>query len=112
MGDWNICQFNHKKIFKYLKFIPEFDGNPAELQRFLSTSENIVNDFYDIKNVNNFLNTYIMNSIINKLTGTAKIVINIQNVHSWLELKQTLTNHFADQRETVPEPRSYSFKAT
>lgn len=84
---------------EYLKSVPEFDGNPAELQRYLNTSENIINAFYDVNDLNNFQNTYIINSLINKLTGTAKIVINIQNVHSWVELKQTLTNHFADQRD-------------
>lgn len=84
---------------EYLKCVPEFDGNPAELQRYLSTSENIINAFYDVNNLNNFQNSYIINSLINKLTGTAKIVINIQNVRSWIELKETLTNHFADQRD-------------
>lgn len=84
---------------EFLKCIPEFDGNPTELHRFISTSDSIINNFYDRANPASFMNTFILNSIINRLSGTAKLVANIQNVSTWQELKTTLYSHFADQRD-------------
>lgn len=98
---YNININNNNMAFKveYLKCIPEYDGNHTELQRFINTSESIINTFYDRQTPNNFQNAFIINSIINKLTGQAKLVANIQNVATWLELKTTLTSHFSDQRD-------------
>lgn len=84
---------------EYLNCIPEFDGNPNELSRYLSTSESLIQTFYDIQNPNNFQNTYLLNSIISKLKGNAKVIANIQTIISWQQLKDVLTRNFADQRD-------------
>lgn len=39
--------------------------------------------------------------MIGKLTGNAKLIVNIQNVKTWDELKDTLLRNFADQRDEV-----------
>ncbi|KAK4876170.1 hypothetical protein RN001_012592 [Aquatica leii] len=91
----NMNQFKAE----FLQCIPEFDGNPNELNRYLLTSESIIEQFYDEKNPTNFQNTFILNSIISKLRGNAKLLVNIQNVSTWSELKTVLTNSFADQRD-------------
>lgn len=84
---------------EYLNCVAQFDGNPNELNRFLSSCESIITNFYDNANVNNFQNVFLLNSLINKLTGNARVVVNIQNVSTWNELKNTLRRNFADQRD-------------
>lgn len=86
---------------EYLSCIPEFDGNPNDLNRFLAVSESIINNFYDATNHNNFQNVYLLNSVISKLKGNAKTLINIQPVNTWADLKALLTRNFADQRDEV-----------
>ena len=87
-------------LFKaeYLGCIPEFNGNPEELQRFINTCESVIVNFCSAT-APNFQDTFILNSILNKLTGTARIIANIQSVQTWAELKTALTNHFGDQRD-------------
>lgn len=84
---------------EYLNCVPEFDGNPNELGRYLSICESILSSFYDRRNPDSFHNVYLLNSLISKLKGNARLVINIQNVNSWDELKLVLTRNFADQRD-------------
>ncbi|KAJ8967270.1 hypothetical protein NQ314_002998 [Rhamnusium bicolor] len=84
---------------EYLSCVPQFDGNPNELNRVLSTCDSVITAFYDATNPNNFHNVYLLNSLIGKLTGSAKVVVNIQSVTTWNELKDTLYRNFADQRD-------------
>lgn len=84
---------------EYLNCVPNFDGNPSELNRYLSTCESIITTFYDRQNLNNFQNVYILNSLISKLSGNARSVVNIQNCSNWDDLKTTLYRNFADQRD-------------
>lgn len=97
----NLISKNMANTFKpeYLNCVPNFDGNATELNRYLSICESIINNFYDATNPNNFQNTYLLNSLIGKLTGNARLVINIQNVTNWNELKATLNRNFADRRD-------------
>lgn len=84
---------------EYLKCVPVFDGNPNDLNRYLAVCEAIINEFYDNTNPGSFKNIYLLNSLISKLQGNAKLVINIQNVATWHDVKSTLTRNFADQRD-------------
>lgn len=84
---------------EYLNCVPQFDGNPNELNRYLATCESIINSFYDAENPDSFHNVYLLNSLIGKLTGNAKLIVNIQNAATWAELKDTLYRNFADQRD-------------
>lgn len=84
---------------EYLHCVPQFDGNPNELNRYLSICDSIIAEFYDAANPNNFHNVFLLNSLIGKLTGSAKLVVNIQSVTTWAELKETLYRNFADQRD-------------
>lgn len=86
---------------EYLNCVPNFSGDPNELNEFLSTASSIIDTFYDHQNPNNFLNTYIVKSIQNKLTGNAKVAINIQTCKTWDDLKSALTRNFSDQRDEV-----------
>lgn len=84
---------------EYFNCVPVFDGSPNDLNRFLTTCEILIKTFYDKENPNCFNNTYLMHSLINKLQGTAKLVVNIQSVKNWEDLKNTLYRNFADQRD-------------
>lgn len=44
-----------------------------------------------------FQNTFLLNSLIGKLAGTARIVVNIQNISTWEDLKSILHRSFDDQ---------------
>lgn len=89
------------EIFKaeYLNCIPDFDGNPNELGRYLATCESILAKFYNRTDEGCFHNSYLLHSFLSKLKGNARLVINIHNVETWDDLKSTLQRNFADQRD-------------
>lgn len=45
----------------YLKTIPEFDGNPANVATFLSSCNLVMNQFFDANNPNLYLNHFLLN---------------------------------------------------
>lgn len=93
--DFNMAQFKPE----YLNCVPEFDGNPNDLNRYLSVCQSFIDAFYVTAQQNSFQNIYLLNSIIGKLTGNAKLVLGTQNVTTWDQLKTILSRHFADQRD-------------
>lgn len=84
---------------EYLNCVPHFDGNPNDLNRYLSVCQSLIDTFYKANEPHNFQNVYLLNCIIGKLTGNAKLVLGTQNVNTWEELKLILGRHFADQRD-------------
>lgn len=84
---------------EYLQCVPQFDGNPNDLNRYLTTCQSLIDNFYNVSNPLDFQNTFLLNSLIGKLSGTAKIVVNIQNISTWEDLKSILHRNFADQRD-------------
>ena len=40
--------------FNYLNYIPQFDGNPNDLNRYLSVCQSIVDSFYQPNDPKNF----------------------------------------------------------
>jgi len=84
---------------EFLNCVPIFDGNPNELNRYLTTCESLITAFYDRSNPSSFQNVYLFHSLLGKLSGNARVIANIQNVSTWDELKNCLRSHFADQRD-------------
>lgn len=78
--------------------IPDFGGNPNELQFFLESIDNIVLHFFDARNANNFQNTIIFRTIISKLKDSAREVINISGSSTIAEIRQELIRNFSDPR--------------
>lgn len=97
----DTLQFETMSQFKpeYLNCVPQFDGNPSELNRYLATCKSLIDNFYDINNRNSFQNIYLLNCLIGKLSGNARLVVNVQNVSTWEDLKETLNRNFADRRD-------------
>lgn len=82
-----------------LKTIPEYNGNPVGLVRFIKTVEQISETYYDTRKINCPQNILIINTIFSKLTGAASEAVNIYNASNWPEIKATLLQNFGDQRD-------------
>lgn len=103
----SILLNNQRKKYKnmsdfkteYLNCVPQFDGNPNELYRYLNICEGFIKKFYKQNDPTCFENIYLINCLISKLSGNAKIIVSIQNCDTWDCLKATLTRNFADQRD-------------
>lgn len=87
-------------IFKSLRLLPEFDGNPNILTRFISLCDQLV-----IRHLNTgpgfeLENQSLLNGILNKITGPAARLINSNGIPSdWNGIRNSLINNFADQRD-------------
>lgn len=85
---------------KNLNVIPDFDGNPNKLHRFIQASEAILLHYFDLENTNNFQNTLLLNGILNKLHGRAEEIVAIHGAtNSWDNIKNALLLNFGDQRD-------------
>lgn len=87
-------------IFKALRLVPEFDGNPNILTRFIRICDQLVTQF--IKNDPGYelTNLCLINGILNKVTGPAARTINANGIpENWLGIRNALINNFADQRD-------------
>ena len=71
------------------------------LAEFLQCSQSIIDTFVDREKHQNFLNIFILKSILNKLRGNAKTAVNINHVTTWDEVRDTLNRNFGDQRDEV-----------
>lgn len=79
--------------------IPHFDGNPKLLQRFVTSSENLIKAFQNSTNLNDPINICLFDTILSKLTGrAAELIVSRAELNTWTLVKQALINTFADQR--------------
>lgn len=85
--------------FDYLRIVPEFTGNPNTLTDFITTSEQLINQFYNTQDVTDFQNILLLRSIKNKIRGDAANNLASYNITSWLELKNALLATYADKRD-------------
>src|ERR1700712_2701965 len=80
----------HELKLEYLHILPEFHGEQALLSEFISTSEQLINRFYDNANLDNFQNVLLLKSIKNKIKGEAAVAISSYNINRWADLKTAL----------------------
>lgn len=79
--------------------IPNFDGNPRILQRFISSCENLLKAFQNKQNLNDPINVCLTDTILGKLTHrAADLVASRPELNTWQLIKDTLILSFADQR--------------
>lgn len=97
----NVTHLEHtlSQIKSSLQIIPNYDGSPNQLHRFITTCETILTQYYDAETPNCFNNSLILHSILNKLQGKAEEIVNINGVTSWEQLKFVLLKNFGDQRD-------------
>lgn len=84
---------------EYLNMIPDFNGEPELLPRFIQICEKLVVRFYNSQNINDFQNEYLMSSILAKIKGSAAVNISSCVINSWLNLKNALMNSYGDKRD-------------
>lgn len=87
-------------VYKALRLVPEFDGNPHVLTRFIKLCDQLVNEFVRTEAGSELLNLALLNGILNKVTGPAARLINSNGIpDSWQGIRSALINSFADQRD-------------
>lgn len=85
---------------EFLSMIPEFNGEPELLPRFLEISEKVVNRFYNPHNIDDFQNEYLMSSIRSKIVGKAALNLSGLVLNTWQDLKTNLLYAYADKRDS------------
>lgn len=87
-------------IFKVLRPVPEFDGNPNVLTRFIKLCDQICTAYLSNAQGSELSNLCLINGILNKITGPAARTINSNGIpESWLGIRNSLINNFSDQRD-------------
>ncbi|KAA5586680.1 hypothetical protein F3H15_37250, partial [Pseudomonas aeruginosa] len=88
------------QIYKALRPVPEFDGNPNILTRFIRICDQIVTQYIRTDPGNELNNLSLINGILNKITGPAARTINSNGIpENWLGIRTALINNFSDQRD-------------
>nr|XP_034839919.1 uncharacterized protein LOC117996018 [Maniola hyperantus]XP_034839920.1 uncharacterized protein LOC117996019 [Maniola hyperantus] len=88
------------KVYKAMRVIPEFDGNPNVLTRFIKICDQLAAQYLSTAPGSEFTNVFLLNGILNKITGTAACTINSNGIpDSWLGIRTALINNFSDQRD-------------
>lgn len=87
-------------IFKALRLVPEFDGNPNILTRFINICDQIVLQYASAEPGSELSNLCLLNGILNKITGSAASTINSNGIpDTWTGIRSALINNFSDQRD-------------
>jgi hypothetical protein len=87
-------------VWKALRLVPEFDGNPNILTRFIGLCDQLVREYIRPAEEYSLVNAALINGILNKITGPAARLINSNGVsENWQGIRGALINNFADQRD-------------
>lgn len=87
-------------VFKALRPVPEFDGNPHVLTRFIHLCDKLCATYLSDNPENELTNLSLLNGILNKITGSAARTINSNGIpESWAGIRSALINNFSDQRD-------------
>lgn len=88
------------EIYKALRLVPEFDGNPNVLTRFIHLCNQLVCNYVREGEEHVLGNLALLNGILNKVTGAAARTINSNGIpETWEGIRNSLINNFADQRD-------------
>lgn len=88
------------KIYKSLRLVPEFDGNPNVLTRFLNLCDQLVLTYISPEPGRQLSNLSLINGILNKITGNAARTLATNGIPSdWNGIRLTLINTFSDHRD-------------
>jgi hypothetical protein len=88
---------NFSKV--HAETIPDYKGDTDELTFFIESIDTITEHFYDNDDENNFQNKIIFRTVISKLKGTAREIINISGAKNIDEIKKELIRNFSDSRD-------------
>lgn len=92
--------FDPDTIYKALRPVPEFDGNPNVLTRFIKLCDQLVLQYVQTGPGSELNNESLLNGILNKITGNAARTLNSNGIpDSWIGIRNALINNFADRRD-------------
>lgn len=95
-----MAQNNVDIIYKSLRMVPEFDGNPHVLTRFINLCDQLVLTYFKTEPGNELANLALINGILNRVTGSAARLINSNGIpDNWQGIRSALINNFADHRD-------------
>lgn len=87
-------------ILKAMRLVPDFDGNPHVLPRFIHLCDKLVENYLSSNPDDELAKLCLVNGILNKITGNASLILNSNGVpEDWDSIKSTLINNFSDQRD-------------
>lgn len=87
-------------IYKSLRLLPEFDGNPNVLTRFINLCDQLVITHFRTGPGSELQNLALVNGILNRVTGPAARLINSNGIpENWQGIRSALVNNFADHRD-------------
>lgn len=87
-------------IYKALRAVPDFDGNPNVLTRFIKICDQLVLQYVRNDPSYELTNLCLINGILNKITGSAASTINSNGIpENWQGIRDALINNFSDQRD-------------
>lgn len=95
-----MAQDDVDRIYKSLRLLPEFDGNPHVLTRFINLCDQLVKTHLKPLVGHELENLSLLNGILNKITGPAARLINSGGIpDNWHGIRSALINNFADHRD-------------
>lgn len=98
-GPHNIIDMTDK-IWKALRLVPEFDGNPHILTRFLDICDQLILSYMNPQPGNELNNSALLNGILNKITGRAAATLASNGIpRNWEGIRNALINSFSDHRD-------------
>lgn len=87
-------------IYKSLRLLPEFDGNPHVLTRFINLCDQLVLGYFRTEPGHELSNLALINGILNNISGSAARLINSNGIpENWNGIRSALVNNFADHRD-------------
>jgi hypothetical protein len=91
---------NPDTVFNALRLVPDFEGNPNVLTRFIKICDELVATFMGTGPGSTLTNLCLLNGILNKIKGDAARTINSNGIpDSWTDIRNSLVNNFSDQRD-------------
>lgn len=95
-----MAQCDADTIFKALRLVPDFDGNANVLPRFIKLCDQLCETYISTAPNSELSNQFLLNGILNKITGNAARTINSNGIPSnWAGIRNALINNFSDQRD-------------
>ncbi|KAL4720134.1 hypothetical protein ACJJTC_006496 [Scirpophaga incertulas] len=86
-----MSQSDIDTIYKSLRLLPEFDGNPHVLTRFIHLCDQLVLAHFNTEPGNELSNLALINGILNKVTGPAARYINANGIaENWSGIRSRI----------------------
>ncbi|KAL4717654.1 hypothetical protein ACJJTC_000803 [Scirpophaga incertulas] len=86
-----MSQSDIDTIYKSLRLLPEFDGNPHVLTRFIHLCDQLVLAHFNTEPGNELSNLALINGILNKVTGPAAMYINANGIaENWSGIRSRI----------------------